>query len=557
MKRFLYIALLLLMPMVANSQVAKQVDVEKNYTPSVGKAKKLAMVPDMTDTVMMRPEIGYSFVPRSYETSLLTENFKPAKISYWDFVRKRLLYVKAASGVPLVSEADVYLSSYNKDRGYIMGYVNHSGDYRDRWGMDNVGMVKLTENTSEMSNRIGTRGGLNVGRHILEVDLYGDQQMRHRYPSDGERIRFGEAQGVLRFGDDFTDLSRWNFNVEVGGGLYYNCKKVSEDRDLNQSQLSAKAAVGKMIGNNLLKIHAGFKGIYGSDALDAYKNSIFMAGARYGVQGERFSFLVGADYYHDKVGESSESPHHIFPYMRMTWNNPKQSLVPYVEVDGGLKQHDYGSLSYDNPFLFNSYEVAQQVATLANESVINARAGIGGNLGQGIFAYNLSAQLSIANDHLYWYNVGAYYFFLTAYQHTLILNGSATFRPSGWFEAKVDTNVFVWENYEDYYSNRPNFEFDLALRYTGRKLTIGANLGFMSGVKWMTLADAGGGGVLPSFTATKTDSTFTVGVDAEWRINDHWAVFAEGRNLTGSKVYEWLHYYRDTAQGIAGLKFNF
>ena len=91
--------------MITSAQVAKQVEVEKDYIPSVNKAQKLAMVPDMTDTVMMRPDIDYSFMPRSYETSLLTENFKPATISYWDFVRKRLLYVKAAAGVPLASEA--------------------------------------------------------------------------------------------------------------------------------------------------------------------------------------------------------------------------------------------------------------------------------------------------------------------------------------------------------------------------------------------------------------------------------------------------------------------
>ena len=75
MKRVLYTALLLLLPALSMAQVSKQVEVEKDYTPSVGKAQKLAMVADMTDTMMMRPDIEYSFSPRSYETSLLTQNF--------------------------------------------------------------------------------------------------------------------------------------------------------------------------------------------------------------------------------------------------------------------------------------------------------------------------------------------------------------------------------------------------------------------------------------------------------------------------------------------------
>ena len=55
----------------------------------------------------------------------------------------------------------------------------------------------------------------------------------------------------------------------------------------------------------------------------------------------------------------------------------------------------------------------------------------------------------------------------------------------------------------------------------------------------------------------KTDGTFTLGVEAEWRINERWAEYAEGRNLTGSKVYEWLHYYKYSPQGLVGAKFTF
>lgn len=543
-------------PIVASAQVAKQVEVEKDYTPSVSKAQKLAMIPDMTDTVMMRPDIDYSFMPRTYETSLLTENFRPATISYWDFVRKRMLYVKAAAGVPLMSEADVYVSTYNKDRGYAMAYLNHEGDYQNRTAMDGVTSIK--ENTSQMSNRLGGRAGLNVGRHLLEVDIYGDQQMRHRYPSTGELIRFGEVAGALRFGDDFVDLSRWNFNVELGGGLYYNKARNADDEKFNQSQFSAKASLGKMLGNHLLKLHAGYMGVYGRGALDGYKNNILMAGARYGVSGNRFNFLIGADYYHDRVSESGNSPHHIFPYVRMMWNNSKQSFVPYVEIDGELKQHNFGALSYQNPYITTSQGVVpgQDFFSLANETLYNGRAGISGNLGKGIFAYNLSAQFTIADDHLYWYNLGADYMFATAYQHSFTANGNIVLRPSGWFEAQLNVCAYVWENYDDYYSSRPNFELDLGLRYTGRRVSAGVNIGYMGGIKWMSYAEAADGG-FPMFVASKTDSTFTLAVDAEWRINDHWAVFAEGRNLTGSKVYEWLHYYRDTAQGLVGLKFNF
>ena len=87
------------------------------------------------NTVKMRPDIDYSIEPRTFQTSLLTENFKPATITYWDYYRARPLYVRLASGAPLASEADVYVSAFNKDRGYAMAYINHWGDYRNRINM--------------------------------------------------------------------------------------------------------------------------------------------------------------------------------------------------------------------------------------------------------------------------------------------------------------------------------------------------------------------------------------------------------------------------------------
>ena len=557
--------MLLFVPVLSQAQVSKQVEVSKDYKPTVSAAQKLSIIPDMTDTVTMRPDIDYSITPRSYETALMTQNFKPATITYWDYQRMRPLYVHAAVGVPLQSDADVYLSKYNKDKGYAMLYANHSGDYRPRY---NVMGEKVKKNTIEMSNGVGARAGLFVGKRTFELDIDGDMQMRHRYALSGEAINFGRVGGKLRFGDDFTDLSRWNFNVEVGGGMFM--QPVGEER-FNESKLSGRLAVGKMLGNHVLRIHAEYDGIFGAKSLEQYKDHTLMAGARYGLSSERFDFLVGADYYYDLVAESTDNPHHIFPFMRMTWRSAKEGFVPFVEVDGGLKHNDYASLIYANPYFVVSDLAA--LTQLANEAQYNGRIGFGGRLGKGVFSYNLSAELSLANDHVYWYtyNDGVdvdKYYFTTAYQHSLRLDGDIMLRPAGWFEAELKAGVYVWENYGNYYANRPNLEASLGLRYLHRKFTVGVTGEYRSAIKWMTLQSVSSGDEMyyamtepteakPTFGYTKTDATFLLGVEAEYRINDRWRVYAQGRNLTGSKVYEWLNYYRHSAEGIVGVKMSF
>ena len=552
MRRLYYImVLLLLVPVLAQAQVQKQVEVSKNYTPSVSTAQKLSIVPDMTDTVMMRPDVDYTITPRSFETSLMTEKFHPATIAYWDYQRSRPLYARAAMGVPLASEADVYVATHNKDRGYAMAYLNHWGDYRSR---HNLMGEKGKKNTTEMDNRLGGRAGLFVGPRVLEVDIAADHRLRYRYPSTGEKIAFGRGGGKIRFGDDFTDLSRWNFNIEAGGSYFMD--KTLDDK-FNEANITGAFALGKLIADrHVLRLTASYDGTFGSKALADYKNNIFSVGARYGLETERFELMVGVDYYHDRVAQSTDSPHHIFPYLRMTWKNTSEGFVPFVEVDGELRRNNYESLIFANPFLSASSAVAQTLAKQPNETSYNGRAGFGGNLGGGVFAYNLSAELSIADNHLYWYSDGANYLFADAYQHSLRLDGNMLLRPSGAFSAEVRAGVYVWENYNNFYSNRPNFNAGLSLRYDSRKIHAGVNLDYASAIKWMRLDAMASMDGENQFTYTRTNDTLTLGVEVEWRVNERWAVYAEGRNLTGSKVYEWLNYYRSTAEGMFGVKFT-
>ena len=83
MKRLLLaVALLTAFPCATMAQVEKQVEVTKAYVPKVEQAAKLAIEPDMTDTVQMRPEIDYTITPLSLETTLDTRPIRPASVTY-------------------------------------------------------------------------------------------------------------------------------------------------------------------------------------------------------------------------------------------------------------------------------------------------------------------------------------------------------------------------------------------------------------------------------------------------------------------------------------------
>ena len=122
MKRMLFVAALMAaLPWGASAQVEKRVEVTKAYVPSVEGASKLAVVPDMTDTVKMRPEIDYTITPLSLQTTLATRPIRPATVTYWEFNRPLPFYLKAGMGYPFNSVLDFYASSQNPGTGYVVG----------------------------------------------------------------------------------------------------------------------------------------------------------------------------------------------------------------------------------------------------------------------------------------------------------------------------------------------------------------------------------------------------------------------------------------------------
>ena len=131
MKRYITILIALcVVSLSASAQVAKQVEVTKDYAPEIGEARKMDIAPNMVDTITIRPEIDYSVTPRSFASALGTHRFNPATVTYWEYQRKYPFYLKLGAGYPLNTEGDFYATTHRADVGYLTGYINHYAQYQ-------------------------------------------------------------------------------------------------------------------------------------------------------------------------------------------------------------------------------------------------------------------------------------------------------------------------------------------------------------------------------------------------------------------------------------------
>ncbi|WP_300904807.1 hypothetical protein [uncultured Alistipes sp.] len=586
MKKILLIAALAaVLPWSAGAQVEKQVEVTKAYVPSLESATKLAMVPDMTDTTRMRPEIDYSITPLTMSTVLATRPIRPATVTYWEFNRPKPFYLKAGAGYPLNSVLDFYASTQNPGTGYVVGYVNHEGLYGklcNDWGEKNT--------ATRMLNRIGAAAGKYFGRRTLEGELSYENRMYHRHGAGyaatvasealwqafvhpGRRLDYGDANLAVRFGDDFQDLSRTNFEVALRGGLFFDHSDHYADAEAaREIRFGASARVGRAFGKHRLSLEAAYDRHAGRKALDGAQSDLIRAGARYGVDGGVVRFEAGADYCYDRtqIGGEREGRSYIFPFARLDFDLGAPGIRPFVEVDGGLETNDFRSLTLRNPYL------AGPMWGDRSSADYNARAGIGGSLWRGKVNYRLYAGFSIRDDHLYWIAARSLFFrdggqeaevdfahFLPVRGRQTVgsLRGEVEYRPVTGFLLTLGGSGYLYNDEEQYANGEPAFRGDVALRYEGRRISFGAGVAMQSRREWTVLTERlsvdGTEAGAPTMSTYAAPFDFDLKVDFAWRASQSVELFAEGSNLAGRDLYLFPGYRDFGARVTVGIKMVF
>lgn len=589
MKKLLSAAFLLAaLPGATVAQVEKQVEVTKAYVPSLESASKLAIEPDMTDTTRMRPEIDYTITPLSVATSLETRPIRPATVTYWEFNRPLPFYLKVGAGYPLNSVLDFYASSQNSGTGYVVGYLNHEGRYadiRNDFGVKN--------NSVRMINRLGVAAGKYLGQHLLEGDLGYENRLYHRYGGylsaspdlvgsllrPGSMIDFSNVNAALRFGDDFQNLERTNFEVALHGGLFFDHSYGIDYRNkARQSSFGASARVARSLGHHRFSLEAGYERLSGQKAIGDYRQQTVHAAARYGVSGGIVELEAGADYFHDGVrGRRNEN--YVIPFVRLDFDLGTPGLHPFLEFDGGVRDNGYRSLTRQNPYVENPL-------WLSKSSVdYNGRFGIGGDLWDDRFDYRVYAAFSVHDNHVFWYGemlleaaqteaAGRYFSGqiqpVQARQTVTSFHGEVIWRPVGALRVDLglhgyiynDDNVWIDGRKVSPGSGEPAFRANVGLRYEGRRIAFGVKSLFESPRKWTSveeelLSEEGSVVAVRRFGSFTAPFAIDLRVDFEWRFARRVALFAEGFNLANRRLYEYPWYPESGAGFIVGIRANF
>ena len=600
MKRLLMIAACAaVLPQLVAAQVEKQVEVTKAYVPRVESASKLPVEPDMTDTTRMRPEIDYTVTPLALHTTLTTRPIRPATVTYWEFNRPLPFYLKVGAGYPWNSVLDFYASTQNPSTGYAIGYINHAGDYAINGdGFD------VRNNTTRMYNRAGVAAGKYFGRHTFEGEVTYDNRYYNRcvewLPTDARPASamndYGDANVRLRFGDDFQDLSRLNFEVALHGGLFFDHS--SWPADNMQGRESSVGALGRIAwgwGRSRFDVKIGYDYLAGQKYVADNTQQLIRAGLRYGFMGGVVRLDVGVDYYRDRIettaGPEIERDNYLIPFARLDFNLGTPGLRPFIEADGGVRPNDFRSLTEQNPFVassawpeefFNRNWQTDQAPIqhygvnslwLPKSSVdYDFRLGLGGSLWRSRFSYRLYAGFSIHDNHLYWTGLqlalpetGCDVLFLPmmARQTVSSINGEIEFRPVSSLKLELGAHGYLYNDETDLENAAPAFAGNIGIGYEGRKVAFGVEARFESARSWTVYRftkESSDRETVERFEICKPfEAPFAADLRAhfDWHVTGRTTLFVEGRNLLNQRIYETAWFPEPGARLTVGAKINF
>ena len=571
------------LPVMVQAQVAKQVEVTKAYVPEIADAVKLPITPNMVDTVKMRPEIDYSITPKMFSTDLSTHRFKPATVTYWEFNRPKTFYAKVGAGYPLNSVADIYASSHNARVGYIMAYANHHGEFgkRPNFALSDVGKVGLNRQYNEamqMQNRVGVAGGAYCGKRIFEGDLNYNSEMYDRYAGVGGRqVDFEDVNLKLRFGDNFSDLSRTNFNIALSGNFFHDKSdgRVGSMLNMQEAHAGVEAKVARQFKLHYASIVAGYDGRWGVKDLSGYANNRAFLGLRYGYTFDFLEMLVGVDYCYDRVNSLPKAAHHILPMAKFRFNVSNHDIItPFVEVESSVESNSYHSLVLRNPYI----ELDGESYNMPNTVNYDMRLGIEGRFAQDKFAYRLYAGMSFIKNSLYWYSYD--YMWIRPVlgdklRNAMSLNLELDYKPISRFGISAGVHGYLHHPSADvkFGPDRtssaiftkdffPKFDAYLKARYDFGKVSVALAADFVGeslGLSFVRVDES-----LPATAENmKRVADFenpfyaNISLDVDWHITKQCSLFVEGRNLANMQIYRWV-WYRDLGIHFTlGARVNF
>jgi hypothetical protein len=546
----------------------REVTLYNPFKPSLSDVIKKSYLPDMTDTVSVKPEFRYDLHPQPFMPSYTISPIKPASLVPDPLPKLYKSYVKIGLGNYLSPLGEVSITNERSKKGAIGINARH---------FSVNGKTKLQNNekvfAGYMDNDASLFGKKFLDNSILNGSVDFSQKTRYAYGYDtifkgykpdkkNYRINYFNTGVVLGLASALIDSSRLNYDFDINYNFFYNTSEFYQ-HSIGLHGLAAKSYKGFYVGSGIDFDHYSFSDSAHTDPRFVAALSPFIK-RRTSEWYLKLGFQVLLD--RQVTGPAKL---HFYPDLNFTFNIVPSYVNFFAELSGKMLQNEPLNVIRENPFFFPErtlYNIPNTDYALIFKGGISGSTGIGGN-------YQLSASYSVINDMLMYSNdlaILTYYplfslrkgnFFIPISDNAEVLNfhgemsGKITDNLSfnvaaNYYRYTLANNKFAW--------NRPGWDALLGLKYNLlNKITAGLEIeaiGKRKELVSMETIDLG------YSTYSKLDfdqpAHFNMNLRAEYKYTKILTFWLKFNNISFDKYYEWEFYPSFRFMGMVGFTYS-
>lgn len=540
----------MLLPGVVSSQeestsLERKIEITRQYVPEVEGARKIDFPPRMQDTVTLKPDIKYSITPTPWKSVFGTTPISPVGISTAEYRRPYPVYMLVGGGYSPQSALDLYAAFPSRPDVRAGMYLNHYG----QWAKleNDAGFLK---NAAWTENRIGVYAERDFGRRSLDFDFKGifnyyvplDKIQKGCTPPHDMFLLLMDAS--LKFGDAFTDFSRFNYRFGVDTGTWLYTSGVG-------LRSSVFADFGWKAGKGVILAGVSFDGWMVDTEYDWYVSIV----PEYKLDINKLLFSAGLKVYYnafDVYGFLNnfrdwyyKGDHiYVLPKINLSYK-VADAFIPYIALDGDIGSGSYPSLSGMNPYS-DGHVVRPKSAEL--------RGGFKG-----------TAFSRLSYEGYAGYKIGESPYFLK------VEDGfTPRLTPVNLFYAGVEAELRLPAGFEAKAGvryNGYNTDGNLWSGGTGSvgvgipRFTLSAGIGYRYRSKLFASVEVEVLGRREFAAAwapvTGVPASVNLKAEIEYKTGPRFSIFAKGDNLLNQRIYRYLGYPALGANVLAGVRMVF
>lgn len=540
---------------------------------SVEPAFRMRVRPTLFDTLMPSPETKYPLLVLQHDTNLELQEIEPAIIRHRPQLNPLYKgYAKVGAGNRLMGLGEVYFNS-TRSRKYNWGvHALHFSEWGQipNYAPSQYDRTKGTVFGSVQEKRYSFGGEVNYTNHGL--NYYGFQNPNASRDSIAQRFNSFDFSGY--YASHPKDSAALNYRVGLDYNYFFDKKPQEDTLSAWRSQehfIAARSTWQYKSSNNVLlsNMRADANVFYndyrygisdstlvGLDSGIVSQNTIIQLRptTHFYSKNEKFQIKFGVEFdadFHD--GASA----YLFPVGKVSYSLFNDLFIPYIGIDGGLKQQRFAHLAGNNEFIRSNQQ-------LQNMQQLEFNFGIKGTLSKrinfnlGASFYNNRNMVLFVNDTLY----SAGNQFAAIYDTISIASimGSLSYQHSE--KLKID-GIMRFNSYQarnnPYAWNLPELEFILRGKYNVvNKLIVNLDFILETGRKGQVF-DAS----LPNTTVEDGVLVAPLGVIAdanlglEYRYTPRISFFGNLNNFAAQRYQRWFNYPVQGFQFMLGATFRF